>query len=188
MRRCCNRCGDVWKGALAGALGGLAGAWVMNQYWTAVGSAEQTLRAKFSSNGHGQQPEAEAANSEEQDEDSGDATQKAANKLFKLLFNRPLTAKEKKIAGPLVHYSFGAVMGAAYGGAAKIVPRARSGFGAGFATALFLGVDEFAVPVSGLAQWPQSATELPKHAEAWGAHLVYGATTELVRRALRAAL
>jgi putative membrane protein len=190
MRSCSCRNGDVRKGVLAGALGGLAGAWVMNQYWAAVGKAEQRISERFSANSHGQKQTARRDESQQQQaqerDEAGDATQKAANKLFRAVFHRALTAQEKQIAGPLVHYSFGKLMGAAYGGAVEIVPQIRSNFGAGFATVLFIGVDELAVPALGFAAWPRSVKELPKHAEAWGAHLVYGATTELIRRALRA--
>jgi putative membrane protein len=191
MRGYSYRGDDVWKGVVAGALGGLAGAWLMNQYWIGVGKAEQELNARFSSNGHGPRQEAQTQEMKAGDsvdyDDSGDATQRAANKLFKAVFGRPLTADEKRIGGPIVHYGFGAVMGAVYGGAAETVPQVRSGFGAGFATALFVGMDELAVPALGFGRWPRSAAELPKHAEAWGAHLVYGATTELVRRVVRSA-
>ncbi len=56
-----------------------------------------------------------------------------------------------------------------------------------FGAALWLGADEVAVPLFGLSG-PPFAYPASTHASALAAHLVYGATADLVRRAVRAAL
>jgi len=78
-------------------------------------------------------------------------------------------------------------MGGLYGALAECWPGARAGFGTTFGSALFAGADLIAVPVLKLGP---SADELPIAAEAspLAAHMVYGASTELVRRVARAIL
>jgi len=58
------------------------------------------------------------------------------------------------------------------------------GLGAPFGTALWLGADEVAVPAFHLAG-PPWKTPASVHARALAAHLVYGLTTEGVRRLVR---
>jgi hypothetical protein len=161
---------SLWKGALAGVAGGLAGAWAMNQF--------QRGLSKLS------QPDASARQGPS---DGEDATMKAADAIVERVANRQLTKEQKQTAGPIVHYLFGATMGAAYGAVAEMAPRTAAGWGAPFATALWVGADEVAVPAFGLSKSP---FEYPPstHASAFAAHLVYGATAEAVRRGVRAAL
>jgi uncharacterized membrane protein YagU involved in acid resistance len=122
----------------------------------------------------------------ESQEQSEDATMKTADKLSRNFLHRSLSKQEKKKAGPAVHYAFGTAMGALYGVAAELVPDvAKRGFGTGFGAALFAVADEIALPVFGLSGKP---TDSPLSAHLYGlaSHLVYGATTEGVRRALAA--
>ena len=115
------------------------------------------------------------------------ATQKAASAIAEALLHRRLTEQEKQMAGPAVHYLFGSSMGAAYGVLAELTPVSAAGWGLPFATALWVGADELAVPLLGLSRAP---TEYPasKHASAFASHLVYGLTTDVVRRIVRVAL
>jgi uncharacterized membrane protein YagU involved in acid resistance len=112
-----------------------------------------------------------------------DATVKVAAAATSLVGYR-LGQAEKAPAGSVVHYAFGAVVGAVYGAAAEIVPMVSRAFGLPFGAAVWLGAHVVAVPALGLAESPvrQPAT---KEAEEFGLHLVYGAITELVRRLLR---
>jgi uncharacterized membrane protein YagU involved in acid resistance len=107
---------------------------------------------------------------------------KTADTLSRKLFNRPLSRQQKKRAGPVVHYAFGAAMGAFYGVGAELFPGATRGFGTGFAATLFTIADEIAVPALGLSGKP---TEAPLSSHVYGliSHLVYGVTAEGVRRA-----
>ena len=85
----------------------------------------------------------------------------------------------------MVHYAFGTLMGGLYGMAAEEWRPARWGEGTLFGTVLWFGSDEIAVPALKLAKPPQQYA-LKVHAGALASHLVYGFTTEMVRRALRA--
>ncbi len=152
-----------WRGVLAGVVGGLAGAWTMNQFQAALSRAQP------------QQPSS-----------GDDATQKAAAAMAQPFLDRPLTRDEKRVGGPVVHYAFGSIMGGLYGAMAEARPRTSLGWGLPFGAVVWLGADEIGVPLAGLSQ---SATEAPlsTHASALAAHLVYGATADAVRRAVRAA-
>jgi uncharacterized membrane protein YagU involved in acid resistance len=99
---------------------------------------------------------------------------KAADKVSRNLLDRPLSKKQKKKVGPIVHYAFGTAMGAVYGVAAELFPEiAPRGFGTGFGAALFAIADELAVPAFGLSGKP---TEAPFSSHVYGlaSHLVYG--------------
>jgi putative membrane protein len=84
--------------------------------------------------------------------------------------------------GPVVHYAFGALTGGVYGGLAEYSSKVTSGFGTSFGGVLFSTADLLAVPALNLAP-PTSALATP-----FAAHIVYGATTEFVRRILRGLL
>jgi uncharacterized membrane protein YagU involved in acid resistance len=101
------------------------------------------------------------------------------------LFDHALTPAEKKIAGPAVHYAVGVTSGIVYSVASEFLPEVTAGFGMPFGAALWLTVDEGAVPLLGLAKGP---TKYPPstHIYALASHLVFGATVEGVRRLLRA--
>ena len=130
-----------------------------------------------------EQEQAGNGNDEEQD----DTTVKAASAISEGIFGHKLTNKEKKIAGPAVHYSLGTAVGGLYGAAAEVAPEVTTGTGLPFGAAFWLVVDETAVPVLRLSKPP---TEYPAstHVYALASHLVYGLTAELVRRTLRRAL
>jgi hypothetical protein len=158
---------SAWKGALAGAAGGLAGAWLMNRF--------QRGLSKISS-----RPSA-------QEDDGEDATIKAAETIVEKLGDRRLTKRQKEKAGPIIHYLFGAAIGVTYGALGELTPRARIGWGMPFGAAVWLGGDEMAVPAFGWSRSP-FAYSAATHASALASHLVYGATAETVRRAVRGVL
>ncbi len=166
---------SAWKGAVAGAAGGLVASWVMNQFQTASSKAAELVTGEDGeSSGHGQ--------------DTGnDATVKTASAISENVAGRGLTDSEKRVAGPAVHYAFGSTMGALYGLAAELMPKASAGRGVPFGAALWFGADEVAVPALGLSGSPL-CTPMSTHASALAAHVVYGLTTDTVRRAVRTAL
>lgn len=175
----------VLRGILAGAGAGLAASWVMNVFMTGPGQKlhESLETEEEKANEHVQQMQRKQRGEAKQD-----ATMKAADALVSTATGgRHLSIEEQETAGPVVHYGFGALMGGLYGGLAEIAPAARKGFGTVFGGALFAGADLMAVPA---LQWsaPLSETEPKALANPLAAHLVYGATTELLRRALRAML
>ena len=162
---------NLGKGILAGVVAGLAASWTMDRFqdvWLALAPPDQ--------GGSETQPQADAADE--------NATVKAASAISQRVFNHSLAPAEKKLAGPAVHYAVGAASGAVYAATAEFVPKVTSGFGMLFGAALWLTVDEGAVPLLGLAKGP---TEYPPstHIYAFVSHLVFGATAEGVRRLLR---
>jgi uncharacterized membrane protein YagU involved in acid resistance len=150
----------VWKGALAGAVGGFVASWVMNKFQSSAASTHP---------------------------DGEDATMKAAGHIAEAAFDTPLTKEERRRAGPVIHYVFGSAMGALYGAMAESAPRTATAIGLPFGTALWLGADEVAVPALGLSN-PPTDDPTSTHTSALAAHLVYGLTADLVRRAVRAAI
>ncbi len=151
----------IWKGAVAGLIGGLIASWTMNQF--------QAVLAALKERTSDSAPKGD------------DATVKVAKAVSESVAAHRLTPREKKAAGPVVHYAFGSAMGALYGVASVLVPSTARGWGLPFGAALWFGADEVAVPAAGLSQ---SSGSVPAsvHASALAAHLVYGGTVEAVRR------
>ena len=165
---------SVVRGILAGMAGGLVAAWVMNQFMAGPGQKLQEAVQARGDRGHGSEP-------------SEDATMKAAEAIVHTTTGDHLSRAEKKKGGPIVHYAFGALTGGLYGGLAEYSSKVTSGFGTSFGGVLFSTADLLAVPVLNLAPSPsdQPASAL---ATPFAAHIVYGATTEFVRRILRSLL
>jgi uncharacterized membrane protein YagU involved in acid resistance len=112
------------------------------------------------------------------------ANELAAQAVASAVIERPLTRKELKTAAPLVHYAFGGVMAAVYGGLVEQSRHLPAAAGVAFGTAVWLGADEVAMPALGLAE-RNTDYPLEAHAQSLAAHIVYGVTTDLVRRGLR---
>ena len=162
---------SVWEGLAAGLVGGLVASWTMNRFqdaWSSLASRDDKSQAEQS----------------QQTEPADDTTVKAASAISEGLFHHRLSEGEKKLAGPAVHYSLGTVVGGLYGAAAEVMPEVTSGAGLPFGAAFWLVVDEGAVPLLGLAKGP-AAYPLSTHAYALASHLVFGLTTESVRRLVR---
>lgn len=167
----------VVRGIFAGIIGGLVASWVMNEFIAGPGMKLQ----------HATQTPFENVE-EKHHADDPDSTMKVADAVASVATGgRHLTLEQQKTAGPVVHYAFGATMGALYGGAAELFPGVKSGFGTTFGSALFAGADLVAVPALNLAP-PATEEPMPAIGNHYAAHLVYGATTELVRRIVRAML
>lgn len=160
----------LWKGLAAGLIGGLVASWTMNRFqdvWSRLAQGNQKPSRV-------QEPE-------------DDTTVRTASAISEGLFDHRLTPKEKKIAGPAVHYTLGTGVGGLYGAAAEIVPDVTTGTGLPFGAVFWLVVDEVAVPLVGLSKGPR-AYPLSTHAYALSSHFVYGLTAEIVRRVIRRAL
>jgi uncharacterized membrane protein YagU involved in acid resistance len=160
---------SVWRGVIAGLVGGVIAAGAMSVVHKAISAGAQP-----------QKPPAQ----EQQDED---ATVKVADAIARRLLHRPLPDAKKPLAGNLVHYTFGAGVGALYGGVAAVIPRVTTAVGLPFGVAVWLGAHVITVPALGLAE-PPTRRPLSKEALEFVLHLVYGAVTELVRRLVRRAL
>ncbi len=164
---------SVLKGVLAGLAGGLAAAGVMNL-------AQRGMGAIASEKGHG-------AQSAQPDEDQEDAAMKTAEAVSETVTGDKLTREQKHVGGVLVHYAFGAAMGALYGALAEVAPKATLGRGAPFGAGVWVGADEVALPALGLSKGPMDYPA-STHAQALTAHLVYGLTMDACYRLLRRAL
>ncbi len=164
----------IVRGILAGVAGGLVASWVMNEFST-------TLGQKLSEAVETPEEKRELA----AQSDGEDATMKAADKVVETVTGgRHLSHEQREVGGPIVHYSMGAISGGIYGALAEYTSIATAGFGTTFGTVLFASADLLGVPAAGLGQWPNEYP-VSSLANPFAAHLVYGATTELVRRVAR---
>lgn len=120
----------ILKGLAAGLAGGLAGALVMGK--------AHGLISRLIADGIARPP-------------AEDSTVLVARALTRPILGRELTAEEARKAGPMVHYAFGASMGAAYGALAEFVPSITAGNGALFGVIIWLGAHVIAVPALGLS-------------------------------------
>ena len=167
------------KGLVAGVVSGLLGTIMMTEFQNAWSKASKALK-------EGNTRKGEAGESKKQNEqEKEDSTMKAAERIAELA-GRPLSDEQKRRFGPVVHYSFGALQGGLYGGVREmtgssgvILPALL------FGSVLFAAADEIAVPALGLSGKP---SEYPLSAHLYGlaSHLVYGVSTEMFRRGLRA--
>ena len=150
-----------WKALLAGAVGGIVASFAMGQFHALFQNAETSSS-----------------------QDKEDSTVKAASAVSRGLLHHELTPQQKKIAGPAVHYAFGASMAAIYGAVVESVPVARAGWGSAFGATVWLGAHVITVPALGLSEPITQSTPAAEAIE-FGAHLVYGVVTEGVRRLIR---
>lgn len=166
------------KGAVAGAIGGLAGTLAMNyaqRLWTlaADGAPPHSAAGKH-----------DARDWQERDERQN-SNEIAAQKVAVATVDRCLTERELSVIAPIIHFSFGALVGALHGAsAATRTGPAASGVGLG--ASLWLAADEIAMPLLGLSG-STLRRPLEMHLQSFVAHLVYGVVAERVRRAVRAA-
>jgi|SRR6266568_9506064 len=169
------------SGILAGIAGGLVASWVMNEFIEDVGP---TLKRAV----EGSQDGSPQKESHRDDPPTEDATMKTADAVVSAVTGgRHLSLEGKEKGGPIVHYAFGAIMGGCYGAIAEALPATTAGFGAAFGTTLFVGADFIAVPALNLSQSSEDEP-ISSLATPFAAHLVYGLTTEAVRRVVRAIL
>ncbi len=169
---------EPWKGLAAGLVGGLIASWTMNRFQAGWSKASSKLRKHTE--------ESQAQHQTQAQGESEGPTEKIAGAVSATVFRRELSKDEKEKLAPVVHYAFGTIMGGLYGLLAELTPHTRAGFGTAYGTLLFAGVDEAGLAALGLAK-PPTAYPASTHAYALASHLVYGATTESVRRGIRKA-
>jgi putative membrane protein len=160
---------EVMNGAIAGAVGGAAGALAMSVFqelW--LGDA---IRGRV----HQGAPLTKA-------EDSQSATERLAGRMM----DSELSRRERRAGGAILHYLMGIGSGTAYGAAAAASGNAKmftAGRGTAFGIAVWVLADQTLVPLLGLSRRP-TRYRLSNHLMDICAHLVYGLTTEAVRRRL----
>jgi putative membrane protein len=166
------------KRIVAGAVGGLIGTWAMSQAqraWSrAAGDVPASAGGKHDARDWQERSEHQNSN------------ELAAQAVASHVIGRRLTRRELRIAAPLMHYSFGAAVGALHGAYAQ--RRRRAGVaGARLGATLWLAADEIAMPVLGLSE-PTTRRPLEMHLQSFAAHIVYGLITEIGRRAMSSTL
>jgi putative membrane protein len=171
---------DPWKGVIAGAVGGFAGCVAMNAFqrmWTQAAEGNAPESAAGPHDAREWQERQEGRNSNEM------VAQFAAEHTI----GRHLTRDELAIAAPVVHFAFGAAMGALYGYFVETGHKGGVKNGARFGMSVWAAADEAAMPALGLSN---STLERPSelHMQSFASHVVFGVTTEMVRRTLRAVL
>ncbi len=182
---------NVLKGLLAGVAGGLAAAWVMNQFQSALGKLmegeERPHGAQSLQQGSPDHGAARELQERGEDEEDDDATMRLANIISTEVFGHELTKSEKQKAGAAVHYAFGLTTGGVYGALAEMLPGVTKGLGVPFGAFVWATADEGVVPALGLSK-PPDEYPLSIHAYALSSHLVFGLTAEVVRRGVRRVL
>ncbi len=167
---------DPIRGAVAGAIGGAAGAYTMELFqtwWQDMEKAAAPKRRAYAVK--------DGATDKAADEP---ATVKVAEKVSRKVMDAELPDEMKPAAGEAVHYTTGATIGAIYGFVAEILPPARMFNGLLMGSIVWWTADNMAVPAQGLGKKPEQVPP-SQHAYALASHLVYGFTTELVRSIVR---
>ena len=172
-----NRNGEErspWKGLVAGLAGGAVASFLMNQFQELMADDDGREQS------HGAQSLQPNGHSSIDD----DATERLADRAAKLITKKRLNRREKHNAGKIVHYAYGTLMGGAYGLATEYRRQPSVKSGMAFGSSAWAFGDEVAVPLLGLSKglggYPVST-----HIRSFGSHMVYGFTTEVVRRSLR---
>ncbi len=170
---------NISAGLLVGSASGLVASWLMLRFIQGPGfKIQESLKTQDDRN-------ADAAEQQHAQQPQETVTMQAADVFASHApGGRHLSRTEKEQGGTVVHYVFGALMGAAYGVTCEYTALPGTGLGTVFGTMLWLGTDLVSVPAVGFAKWP---TEEPAsaHLSHWLAHLVYGTSMETTRRLLR---
>jgi putative membrane protein len=87
-------------------------------------------------------------------------------------------------AGQGLHWGFGTMLGGAYGVAAELTPKVTSWQGSVFGLTVNRIAHEGLLPRMNLVE-PVPLQPAQERVSEWVSHVVYGVTTELVRRAVR---
>lgn len=104
--------------------------------------------------------------------------------LTEVLAGHSLDASTKAASSESIHWGFGAVVGAAYGGLAEYYPAATDKEGATFGLALMTLTHETALPAMGLVAPVEEQTPREQTSEA-ASHLLFGVVAERVRSFVR---
>ena len=158
----------IARSTAIGAVSGLAASAIMNGFQASWSAARKQLAPGSRAEGGGEP-----------------STVKAADRVSRAATGKPVPEPQKDAAGEAMHFGFGGLLGALYGGSSAVLPHMTRGFGLPFGTAVWALADEAAVPAAGLSEPPQQAP-LSTHAYSLVSHLVFGAALEVTRRVLAA--
>lgn len=104
--------------------------------------------------------------------------------LVDKLSGREMKEPGRTAATEAIHWGFGALTGAAYGGLAEFYPAATSKEGASFGVTLMALTHQGALPVMGLSADSEHQTTR-EHSSEMVTHVIYGVVTEVVRSLVR---
>ena len=161
---------------MAGVIGGLAGTWTMSEaqrVWTHAVDGEAPPESAAGKH--------DARDWQERDEGQN-SNEIAAQAVATRVIGRRLDRGELAVGAALMHYSFGAAVGALYGAYAS--RRRRPGTGVGFGLMVWLLADEIAMPLLGLSD-STLRRPLEKHLHSIAAHIVFGMATEQARSTIQ---
>ncbi len=113
-----------------------------------------------------------------------EATLNLSAQLTKKVLGRRLSRRDREIGAAALHYVNGAALGALYSVLTELVPAVTWGRGATFGAVFWYFGDEIGLPAFGLLRPPREYSRSAR-LNALGEHVVYGVTTDLVRRMLR---
>lgn len=105
------------------------------------------------------------------------ATSKIAERIAQPILGRRLSRSERHYGGQIVHYSYGALLGAAYGLSGSRLPAVRAGHGTLFGAASWLAGVNVAMPLFKLMKPPHKHS-FEEHAFSLVSHLGYGAVLQ----------
>lgn len=146
---------NVWAGAAAGAVGGLAGA------------AVKLLCERIA-----------PPRTPDREPPPGVL---AAN-IARAIDGRELTHEQQATIALAIHWTFSTVSGALYGAVVARAPYARFANGVGFGLVVWAGFHEFALPMLG-ATPPLRSVPAKEQMNEFVTHAIFGATVETVRAA-----
>ena len=169
-----NRRHRPYRGLFIGAISGLAGTILMTEF--------QNVWNKVSEETENPKPKGEKRVKPEKKEEKEDSTMKAAGKISEEI-GHPLSRKDRKKAGPWVHYAFGTSIGAVFGLTTEMGPDSLRAInpvlaGTAYGIAVFLAAHEVAVPAQKLSSNPLKEPVSNQIAE-FASHLIYGVRTAL---------
>lgn len=172
-------------GIVAGVVGGIVGSTAMvlfNHLLAATG---------FGSDDDGRHDRQRRVDAKPNDTDGTisdePASIKASAGAVEAMTGERLPEPVRRSLGLAAHHAFGAVVGGLYGAAASATPAVTVGGGAPYGTVVWLTAAEVGLPLAGLARRPPDYPA-SRHVASLASHIVFGVTTEAVRRCVLVAL
>ncbi|MEO7908080.1 MAG: DUF1440 domain-containing protein [Roseiflexaceae bacterium] len=172
-----------WRGLVLGSVGGAAGTLIMGLYFKAIkrltSDAEQpsSQPATHNTGVHALDDISLIGKHYQAGEDSTIVIGRIAYQT--LVGVAPKSQETKALLGQAVHWSFGVSMGALYGILRDTPDWPDLGGGLIFGASVWLFASELMLPLLGVAPGP-TKSPVQKHAQEFGAHLLYGAVVAAV--------
>lgn len=177
-----------WRGAAAGAIGGVAATLAMGYAMPAIGKmlpqGDPSVPDPF------QRSDAldDIALAGQHHREGESSTVTVGRIAYTALAGaEPQSDETRRLLSQEVHWAFGTAMGALYGAARAGARGADLAGGMTFGAGVWLLASELALPLLGISRGPTSQP-IKSHAQYMLGHLVYGATLALVSQTIDGAL